>query len=454
MSKNINSFSQNMSALTTNSANTLAMLEAQQRSLTTSDSFVAFDYTNADGEVIRFQLPSYDSVINRLKALEESINSLNNGYGAVNLQDGSRRTITLTTIPHTPEQITDIEDPSTFTVDSNWFFEDLMFPGAQVSIDLTGKIEDSADRVRVSRIILNSNDTDAMNIWEQQLSSWTGGYVELKTMLNDQGVQYYEDEETINLPLVSNRTSGEFRVVDDPTMINGNIWYTIDTLDYSTISDDGVNQGQNNVLSIGDRISYSESIFEITEIDQNAMRIRMKRVSGVQMPGMYSVLRYYEDPFREKSVRVRFGAHEYNIIYFKGVTEAFNLLADQWSTPVKFSSDDLVLQGTYGLNEQSFAEYYSSYIIDWGSRMISEARDRKLTAWDGHEPNVPVSNADDFRVVQINTQINAAVDTTDVKNTAAEIESVKSQIASLKSTIAAQKTDLQSAEDLYRYNAI
>ena len=58
------------------------------------------------------------------------------------------------------------------------------------------------------------------------------------------------------------------------------------------------------------------------------MRIRMKRVSGVQMPGMYSVLRYYEDPFREKSVRVRFGAHEYNIIYFKGVTEAFNLLAD------------------------------------------------------------------------------------------------------------------------------
>ena len=52
--------------------------------------------------------------------------------------------------------------------------------------------------------------------------------------------------------------------------------------------------------------------------------------------------------------------------------------------------------------------------------MISEARDRKITAWDGHEPNAPQLNADDFRVVQINTQINAAVDTTDVKNTAAE----------------------------------
>jgi len=46
------------------------------------------------------------------------------------------------------------------------------------------------------------------------------------------------------------------------------------------------------------------------------------------------------------------------------------------------------------------------------------------------------------------------MDTTDVKNTASEIESVKSQISSLKSTIAAQKTELQSAESLYRYNSI
>ena len=256
-----------MNALTKNSANTLAMLEAQQRSLTTNDSFVTFEYKNQDGETMTYQLPSYDSVVNRLKAVEESINSLNNGYGAVNLEDGSRRTITLTSIPHTPEQITGIDDPSTFTVDSNWFFEELMFPGAQVSIDLTGKIEDSADRVRVSRIILNSADTASVNIWEQTLSSWSGGYVELKSLLSDQGIAYYEDEETVNLPLVSNQTSGEFRVVDDPTMQNGNVWYTLDMLTYSTINDDGVDQGQNNILSVGDRLSYAESIFEITEID-------------------------------------------------------------------------------------------------------------------------------------------------------------------------------------------
>jgi len=170
------------------------------------------------------------------------------------------------------------------------------------------------------------------------------------------------------------------------------------------------------------------------------------------MPAVYANLRYYEDPFKSKVVKIRFGAHEYNIIYVKGVAENYNLVADSWSTPVKFSSDDLVLSGN--ANGQTFAQYYARYIVDWGSKMISEAKEFRLSAWDGKIPNAPTLNGNDFRVVQINTQINAAIDTTDVRNTASEIESVKSQINSLKQTIAAQKTDLQSADDLYQYNSI
>jgi hypothetical protein len=41
-----------------------------------------------------------------------------------------------------------------------------MFPGMTVDIDLTGKIEDTADRVKVLRVILNSRDPLARNIWE------------------------------------------------------------------------------------------------------------------------------------------------------------------------------------------------------------------------------------------------------------------------------------------------
>ena len=86
--------------------------------------------------------------------------------------------------------------------------------------------------------------------------------------------------------------------------------------------------------------------------------------------------------------------------------------------------------------------------------MIANYRDQKIPAYRGHIPNAPVLNSSDFRVVQINTQINAAIDTTDVKNTAAEIQSVKSQIASLKQTIASQKSEAQGISEQYAYNAL
>jgi hypothetical protein len=67
---------------------------------------------------------------------------------------------------------------------------------------------------------------------------------------------------------------------------------------------------------------------------------------------------------------------------------------------------------------------------------------------------VPTLNADDLRVVQINTQINATLDTADIKSMAAEIETTRSQVSSLKSTIAAQKTELQSITTTDEYNAM
>ena len=267
MSKNINSFSQNVNQVISHSTNTLALLTAQQKALTENDTFVTFDYTDTNGNTIQYQLPSYDSVVNRLKAVEESINSLNNGRGSINLTDGSRRTITLSSIAHTPNQITDMEDPSTFQIDSNWFFESLMYPSAFVSIDLSGKIEDSADRVRVVRIILDARDANTQSLWLNDLSVNKYDYISLRTLLSNNGISYYEDEDTIDLPLKSNTVSGAFQITEDPQTINGNIWYTLDSINYSTISVNGMNQGLNNILSVGDRLSYQESIFEIIEIN-------------------------------------------------------------------------------------------------------------------------------------------------------------------------------------------
>ena len=297
--------------------------------------------------------------------------------------------------------ISGLQDPSTFKLDTNWFFEDLMFPGITVDIDLTGKIEDTADRVKVVRVILNSQDEASRNLWDTNISQNIYDYLSLKALLTVNNIAYSEDEEIINLPLVSNTKSGTFQVTEDPNIYNGNVWYTLDSITYSTISEDGIDQGRNNVLSIGDQLAYNDTIFEIIEINQNSSQIRLKRIVGAAMPGVYSTFSYYQDPFRSKVISVRFGAHEYDIIYIKGVAEAYNLQSDQWSTPVKFASDTLLLENTQGITATTLSEYYANFVVDWGAQMIEEAKERRITAWSGQIPNAPILSAEDLRGVQI-----------------------------------------------------
>ena len=450
--KNVNSFSENMRKTITAQTNILSLLSSIQKSMTTNDTFVQYEHDDINGNDTKvYELPSYNTIINKLSAIEKSISNLSSGKGTINLTDGTRRQIKLTNIPETPAQITGIEDPSTFKLDTNWFFEDLMFPGATVQIDLTGKIEDSADRVRVSRVILDSRETAAQELWNTNLSVNAYDYISLKALLTYNNVRYSEDIETIELPLVSNTAAGEFQVVKDPEIINGNTWYKVDTINYSTISSDGEGEFKNNILSVGDVLAYENTLYTIQEIDQNTNKIRIKVISGTAIPGLYTIFRYYQDPFRDKTINVRFGANEYNIIYIKGVNEDFNLLSNSWSTPIKFSSNDLIYEND---GSQNFLNFYNANIVDWGANMIADAKQRAIKAYYGSIPNAPVLIGNDLRVVPINTQINAAIDTAEVKNTAAEIETAKSQITSLKATIASQKTELQSITEMDKYNSM
>lgn len=449
----ISSFAENVRKTLAQQANELSLLTAMQKSMTTNDSFVTYTHQDAQGTDAQYQLPSYATIVNRLKALEESINSLTTGKGSISLKDGSRRTVKLSTIPQTPGMINGLADPSTFKIDTNWFFEDLMFPGVTVDIDLTDQIEDDADRVKVVRIILNSNDQSSQNIWNSNLSQNTYDYLSLLTLLSNNNISYSQDEEIIELPLVYNTKAGTFQIIEDPQSINGNIWYKFDSLNYSTLDAEGIDQGRNNILSIGDQLAYSDTIFEVSDIDQNSNRVRLSKICGAGMPGVYSTFTYYQDPFRNKTISVRFGANEYNIIYVKGIAEAYNLQADNWSTPIKFASDELYFESDNGITTLQFNEYYANYIVDWGAQMIEEAKEHSVSAWKGHTPNAPTLNADDLRVVQINTQINAAIDNTAVKNSIAQIAAVKTEIDSLKQTIAGLKSELQSITNVTDYNA-
>nr|DAS44998.1 MAG TPA: hypothetical protein [Caudoviricetes sp.] len=129
-----------------------------------------------------------------------------------------------------------------------------MFPGATVTIDLTGKIPDDADRVKVSRIILDSRNQETVNFWKSNLQNNTYDYDGLKSILSYNNIPYSEDEETIELPFVHNTKIGSFQIISDPETHIGQdgIFYKLDTLSYKNIDVTTDTQSNNGLLNIGD----------------------------------------------------------------------------------------------------------------------------------------------------------------------------------------------------------
>lgn len=452
---NINSFSENMRQVVANQVNEISQLAGLQQSMVTNSTYVTYNYTDKDGSTYQFQIPSYVSLNNRLNAIEESLASLSSGSGLVTVRtaDGnsaSRRTVKLESVAKTPDRITGVIDPSRFSIDSNWFFEEIMFPCMTVNIDLTNLVDDDARQAKVKRVILDSRNSDAVSLWSNQIYSNDYSYQELVTVLQNNNVAYSEDEEIVDFPLVANTAQGSFTVINDPTLENNNIWYQLDSLVYFNIDTDGTQTTQ-NILSVGDTLRLEDSLYNIIEINQNENKVRIQISSGADMPGLNSVFYYWQDPYRNKTLDIKFGAHEYDIIYIKAVKKEYSLVADEWSTPIKFDADSLVYSGD---NTTSLSDFYVNNVVDWGANMIAEAKEKRVSAYYGKTPNAPVLSDSDFKVVQINTQINAALDTNDIVNNASEIESTKSEISSLKSEISAQKTQLANTYNSSEYTAL
>lgn len=449
-SGNLNSFAENMRIVVQNQQNTVSLLSGIQESIISEKNYVNVNIYDSEGNKKTYSLPSYQNVINEVNAVKNSLNSLIEGKGILKYVDGTYRQVQLTPIAEVPTKISGTSNPTTFSIDPNWFFESFMFPGAVVKIDLTDKVDDTSDRVLMRRVILKSDNTDATKLWKDSLSVNSYEYQQLISLLNSSKIEYAIDEQEIKFPLTTVEKQGSFQITDI-RILEGNLWYYLNGISYYTVSKDGVSNAANNILQQGDMLSYQGTLLKIDEIDTIENKIRLSPYSGINNPGINSVLSYYQDPFRSKEISVRFGAHEYNLIYLKGVNESFNLAASEWSSPIIFATDELNYDEDPSTN---FASFYYTNVSDWGARLIEEAKQKKVNASNALKPNAPVLNSSDFRVVQINTHIASNIDTSEIKKVVADIESNKSTILSLKNTISYQKTELQNTKSLSEYKSI
>ena len=445
---NTNSYSENMARLTQAANDILEVANAVNETISGNDAEVVVK------EDITF--PSYQNVINRIDRAERTITRFTEGKGVVETDDGTYRKIRVETISRPANDVGFLDKVENFDIDPNWFFESLQYPRCIVKIDLAGKIEDDSDRVYVSRIIIDQNQARLTQDIKDEILNTTLSYGEFLEYLENNFIEYKEDKDEVSLPLTYERYNGTFQVNginlerNEQSGLN-QTWYYLSGISYSTVNDNGEAEENGNVLQVGDYLRFNNTLFKIKEINQTEMKVRLEYNVGYDTVGLYDNLELYNDPFKEKIISVGICVNEIDVVYIKGVNEKFNVLSREWSSPLAFDTNTLKFSKD---NTQTFEAYYAKEVADFGRMWISQVKEGRLPAYGGKTPNAPTLNKDDLKVVQINTQLNATLDSERYNSITSEIASVKSNITATRNTIAANKNKLITEYDTYRRDVI
>ena len=437
---NTNTFIENLNKLTKEASDVLSYAEAMNEAMTGNSDTV----TSPDG----LTLPSYPNVLNRLERVEKTVSTFTSGKGMVETDDGTYRKIKVDAVSKPAATISGIESDGKFSIDANWFFESLQFPRCKVKIDLTDKIDANSDRVYVNRIIVDSTQSKLSDTLRRSLIETTSSYGDLINYLNYNNIEYREDKDEIKLPLTYEKYKGKFQITGTSLVKNENgisepVYY-ISTIEYNEVDENGTELPGSKTLSKGDYLRYNNSLLRVKEINQPEKWIKIDYTIGYETIGIYDTLEFYNDPFSEKIISVGIGINEIDIIYVKGVNENYNLLSNEWSNPVSFYTNTLTFEENPDVD---FLSYYNDVVSDFGSVWISMTKEGQKSAYYGIKPNAPVLNDGDFRVVQINTQLEATLDSERYNQITSEIASTKSNISAIRTTISSNKDKVMKETD-------
>jgi hypothetical protein len=446
----INSFTETTNTMLDAVNIALEISQKTNEALTTQqDSVVvtveATDPITGDPSITNFAIPSYNAVINKVNNARDTVDAFVKGSGVVLLRDGTYREVKANPIPISPNRITEVAAPTNFNVRSNWFFESLMFPQVTVQFDLKGKVDDRSDRIVVRRVIFDNFDDTETQWFLDNVANEERTYFEVTTLLQENSKKYWEDDEVHDLPLATEPYTGFFRITNKRTL-DAKEWFYLDTLNYGIPSDDPVIYDL--TLSKGDKLRFGQSTYKIDDLYVPEKRVQLIPLLGMDHPSKNKFFEIYSDPFSTKQTEIPVGYNECNVMFIKGVNDDYNIIADEWSNSISFYTSTLILTNT----TDDLEKYYNENVADFGKQMEGQAKEKFIPAWFGIEPDAPTLNVEDTEVTQINTQLNAALDTDEIKNSQIQIESTKTIVNSLKSTIAVQKAELVALTDTAQRN--
>jgi hypothetical protein len=447
MSNTKNSFSSLIAQFLRLQKNSLEIINKLNDVTTSPKDTVEVEIVNDDNTSGKIQVPSIGflkSEINRIDQNIIALSGLENNTANIRKADGTIAKIYQASVLKDPQSPTSLAVPSTFQARNNWFFESFLNPLLYVSINVDNQIPDGSNKVITKRIIANTQTDTHKQYFDTNIKGRNDltdtNYI---SVLKSQGIQYFVDEQVVDLELRSIRYKGNFGVLnifDESTQVteagvttNTTIRkYKLSTLKYT----DNLSTSTNTrTLTKGDQLLTSGGTkYEITSIDTTTTTIVLKRLFGFDPVKIgANSLSIYSNTLSPRTVDVNVGFDERQGVFIKSIDEDFNIASSSFSPGICFWSNELQINTSDGI--KTLEGFYNSEVSDFGRIFIAGAKEKTIPSIYGITPAAPVLTVDNFNVVPVNGQITDSKQGKDFKTQVQSKTTLKNEIAAIDKAI-------------------
>lgn len=433
-----------------------------QNILESSSENVTLSQTKVDGTSTNITVPSFGYLKGKIEDINTKFDTLisaNSDVIGIKSSNGDVRKFEL---KKTSQLITDLENvqnstftvPSSFKVKNNWFFESFLNPLLYVSLDISSVLTDDIDQFVVKRIIVNSvNNDDVATFFDENYKGQNDiVYADLVQELNDNGIDFFEDDNIVDMEVSVNRYNGTFDVVKileetgNQTLTSGAIVstlrrrYKLSTLVYTDVLS-GIQNSK--TLAEGDvLITANDTEYKIVSINSTDTEVVLERIFGNDPITIGAdILKLKPVPYRRPELQVNVGFNEREVIFIKPVSKAKNLTISDFSKGLALYTNEL----TIPLQDEStstLADYYNNFVSDFGLILLNLAKEKTLPSILAITPDAPTLDETSFKVYQIDQHIQDDKSVNDLNNNVKEKASLQQEVEELNKKIDSIKANI------------
>lgn len=447
MSNTKNSFSSLIAQFLRLQKNSLEIINKLNDVATTPKDSVEIEFLLDNNTSENIQIPSYGflkSEINRLDQNILALSGMEDNTANIRKSDGTVAKIYQASVLKDPASPTSLQVPATFQARNNWFFESFLNPLLYISVDVENQIPSNSEKVLVKRIIANTQS----DIQRQYFDANLKGRNDLSDQdyiaaLESQGIGYFIDEQINELDLRTIRYTGSFgvlRIFDEETQVTENGITTTNTvrkykLNSFRYTDTLATTTNSRTLVKGDQLITSGGTkYEISSIDTSDFTVTLRRLFGFEAIQIGdNSLSIFSNTLSNRTVEINVGFDERQAIFIKSIDGDFNVASSSYSPGITFWSNELQINTSDGV--QSLSNFYNSQVSDFGKIFVAAAKEKTIPAVYGQNPAAPVVSVDNFKVVQVNSQITDSKENKVFKDKVQVKTSLKNEISSIDRAI-------------------